>query len=58
MIKLALKMNVAPRVEIPNIEAAKPFIDMGVRHFSLSSDIAILAGWYKQQAVVLRKQLP
>ena len=52
MIKLALKMNVAPRVEIPNIEAAKPFIDMGVRHFSLSSDIAILAGWYKQQAVV------
>ncbi len=57
MIKMALKKGVAPRVEISNFEMAKPFIDMGVRHFSLSSDIAIIAQWYKQQAPSLRKQL-
>jgi 4-hydroxy-2-oxoheptanedioate aldolase len=57
MIKLALKKGVAPRVEIASFEQAKPFIEMGVRHFCIGTDLRVIYGWCQQQAEGMRKLL-
>ncbi|MFH1084619.1 MAG: aldolase/citrate lyase family protein, partial [Chloroflexota bacterium] len=49
MIKTALKMGKHPRVELGSLEQAKPFLDMGVRHFCVGWDIGVVFGWCKQQ---------
>ena len=50
MIEMALKMNVAPRVEIGDFEQANPFLELGVRHFCIGWDTNIIANWCRQQA--------
>jgi 2-keto-3-deoxy-L-rhamnonate aldolase RhmA len=50
MIEVALEMGVAPRVELASLEQAKPFYDMGVRHFCIGWDVMVMSGWCRQQA--------
>ncbi len=57
MIEMALKKGVAPRVETRNMEQAKPFIEMGVRHFCIGWDIRIIHDWCKEQGEGMRKLL-
>jgi len=57
MIELALKKGVAPRVEIGSFEQAKPFIEMGVRHFCIGWDIRVIGQWCQQQAEGMKKLL-
>ena len=57
MIELALKKGVAPRVEIASFEQAKPFIEMGVRHFCIGTDLRVIYGWCQQQAEGMRELL-
>jgi 2-keto-3-deoxy-L-rhamnonate aldolase RhmA len=56
-IETALKMGVSPRVEIAGFEQAKPYVEMGVRHFCIGWDIRIINNWCKEQAVGMRKLL-
>jgi 4-hydroxy-2-oxoheptanedioate aldolase len=55
MIETALKMGVHPRVEIGSLEQAKPYLDMGVRHFCVGWDITTLFGWCKQQGALMEE---
>lgn len=57
MIEMALKKGVAPRVEMGSFEQAKPYIDMGVRHFCIGWDIRTIYQWCQQQAEGMRKLL-
>jgi 4-hydroxy-2-oxoheptanedioate aldolase len=57
MIEMALKKGVAPRVEIAGFEQAKPYLDMGVRHFCIGWDTSIIAQWCRQQAEGMAKLL-
>ncbi len=57
MIELALKNGVAPRVETASFEQAKPYIEMGVRHFCIGWDIRIIYVWCRQQAEGMRELL-
>ncbi len=57
MIELALKRGVAPRVELGSFEQAKPFIEMGVRHFCIGFDLRIIYQWCQQQAEGMRELL-
>jgi 4-hydroxy-2-oxoheptanedioate aldolase len=57
MIETALKKGVAPRVEISSFEQAKPFIEMGVRHFCIGWDTGIIFQWCRQQAQAMRDLL-
>jgi len=57
MIEMALKKGVAPRVEIGSFEQAKPFIEMGVRHFCIGWDIRVIGQWCQQQAEGMRELL-
>ena len=55
MIEMALKKGVAPRVETDSFEEAKPYIDMGVRHFCIGYDIRIMSQWCQQQKEGIRE---
>ena len=57
MIELALKKGVAPRVEIRSFEQAKPFIEIGVRHFCIGWDTNIISSWCQRQAEGIQKIL-
>jgi 4-hydroxy-2-oxoheptanedioate aldolase len=41
VIKTALRLGVATRVEIDTPEQARPYLDMGVRHFCMGWDVGI-----------------
>ncbi|MFC2008996.1 aldolase/citrate lyase family protein [Chloroflexota bacterium] len=49
MIEMALKKGVAPRVEVATVEDAKPFWEMGVRHFCIGWDVFTMSTWCREQ---------
>ena len=53
----ALKAGVQPRAEIGSVEDAKRFLDMGVTHFCIGTDISILFDWWKSNGDGLRKAI-
>ena len=56
-IKTALEMDVTPRAEIRSPEDAKRYIELGVRNFSLNTDVRILYDWWKKNGSELKKIL-
>ncbi len=50
VFRRVLSMGVQPRADIGSAEQAKPFLDMGVRHFAMGTDLAILFNWWKENA--------
>lgn len=57
MIELALKKGIQPRVELDNLEGARQYIDMGVRHFCIGTDFVTIYEWCKQSGDGMRKLL-
>ncbi len=58
VIETCLRMGVPPRAEIVSPDEAAYYLDLGVRHFSLGNDLAILYSWFSQNGEKLRKLLP
>jgi 2-keto-3-deoxy-L-rhamnonate aldolase RhmA len=54
VIRTALKMDVAPRAEIKGPEEARRYIELGVRNFSLNTDVTILYDWWKSNGNELK----
>jgi 2-keto-3-deoxy-L-rhamnonate aldolase RhmA len=54
VIETSLRMGVAPRAEIVTCEEAQDYLDMGVRHFCIGSDINILYDWFMEHGGRLR----
>ena len=57
MIEMALKKGVAPRVEVASFEQARPYIEMGVRHFCIGWDLRVIYDWCREQAAGMREML-
>jgi 2-keto-3-deoxy-L-rhamnonate aldolase RhmA len=57
MCEMALKAGKHPRVEIGSFEQAKPWLDIGVRHFCIGWDIVTLSNWCKAQGEGIRSLL-
>lgn len=57
IIELALKKGVPPRAEINSFEDASYYLDLGVRHFCIGTDIMILYQWFKNNGAGIRKLL-
>lgn len=57
VFQTALRMGVPPRAEIGFVDQAKEYLDMGVRHFSIGTDIAILFSWWKENGDKLWKAI-
>jgi len=57
VFETALRMGVPPRAEINSPDDAKYYLDMGVRHFSIGTDIYVLWDWMKTNGEAMRKVL-
>ncbi len=55
VIDSALKAGVQPRAEINSPDQAKYYLDLGVRHFCIGTDVTILFQWWKDNGEELRK---
>ena len=55
--EVALKMGVPPRAEISSADEMKEYLDMGVRHFSLGTDITILYSFWKNEGEKVLKAM-
>ena len=53
----ALKMGVHTRAEINSADQAKQYLDMGVRHFSVGTDIHILYDFWKDEGEQMKRAL-
>ncbi len=47
VISTALRMRIAPRAELRDREGAERYLDMGVKHFCVGTDVRILSDWFK-----------
>ena len=56
LIESCLAAGVQPRVEIGTPDGAKYYLDMGVRHFCMATDIDILHNWWKQNGEAMRRE--
>jgi 4-hydroxy-2-oxoheptanedioate aldolase len=57
VFKAALDKGVPPRAEVQTPDDAKEFLDMGVRHFSIGTDITILYGWWQENGEAIWKTM-
>lgn len=55
VIETSLRMGVPPRAEINTADQAKYYLDMGVRHFCIGTDVNILYDWLKEHGDSVRK---
>ena len=55
--KTALSMGVPPRAEINSADETKRYLDMGVKHFSIGTDITILYNFWKNEGVKVIRAL-
>jgi 4-hydroxy-2-oxoheptanedioate aldolase len=54
-VKTAIKMGVRPRAEINSPAEAEYYLNLGVKDFNLSSDVAVLRSFYREQGGALRE---
>ncbi len=57
VIETSLNMGVPPRAEINTADQAKPYLDLGVRHFCIGTDVNILHNWWQAHGDNLRKAI-
>ena len=53
----ALAYGIPARAEINSVDEAKYYLDLGVRHFCIGTDISILYDWWKINGDLLRKTI-
>ena len=58
VIETSLRMGVTPRAEIQTADQAQYYLDLGVRHFCMGTDLNILFDWFCEQGSALRDTLP
>ncbi|RPI86725.1 MAG: hypothetical protein EHM42_05750 [Planctomycetaceae bacterium] len=47
VIETALKMGIAPRAEISRPDEAARYLEMGVKHFCVGTDVSVLFQWFR-----------
>jgi 2-keto-3-deoxy-L-rhamnonate aldolase RhmA len=57
VIETSLKMGVQPRIELGSAEGVEYYLDLGVKHFRVGTDMGILSSFWKSQGDKLREML-
>ena len=57
MIQTALRKGIAPRVELHDFEDAKPYLEMGVKHFCIGWDLVVFHKFCLSQGKAFRDAL-
>jgi 2-keto-3-deoxy-L-rhamnonate aldolase RhmA len=55
VIETSLRLGVPPRAEIESPDQARYYLDLGVRHFCIGTDVSILFSWLKANGEALRR---
>jgi 4-hydroxy-2-oxoheptanedioate aldolase len=48
VIETALKMGIAPRAEISTPGETAKYLEMGVKHFCIGTDVSVLFNWFRE----------
>ena len=54
VIETSMKMGVAPRAELNHPDEAQKYLDMGVKHFCMGTDVTILYQWFLENGDKMR----
>ena len=57
VIETALKKGIAPRVELNAPKGFEPYLEMGVKHFCMGTDMGTLFQWFSSAGATLRNEL-
>ena len=57
VIETCLQMGIHPRGEINTPDEAKKYLDMGVRHFCVGTDVVVWMSWLQEKGEGMRKAL-
>jgi 2-keto-3-deoxy-L-rhamnonate aldolase RhmA len=57
VIVTALKKGIAPRAEIGHPQDAKKYLDLGVKHFCIGTDVSILFNWFRDNGRAMKELL-
>jgi 2-keto-3-deoxy-L-rhamnonate aldolase RhmA len=57
VIQTSLKMGIAPRAEIAHPGEAGKYLEMGVKHFCVGTDMCILFDWFRDRGAEMKKLL-
>jgi 4-hydroxy-2-oxoheptanedioate aldolase len=57
VIETALKMGVAPRAEISHPDECSHYLDMGVKHFCIGTDVSVLFNWFRDSGKAMNQLL-
>lgn len=57
VLETAMRMGIPPRAEILSPDAAGYYLDMGIRHFCMNTDLTILYNWWRTNGDSLRKTI-
>src|SRR5262245_20128592 len=57
VIETALKKGVAPRAELSRPEDARKYLEMGVKHFCVGTDVSILFNWFRECGRAMKELL-
>jgi 4-hydroxy-2-oxoheptanedioate aldolase len=57
VIEKALSKGIQPRAEIADAGEAGWYLDLGVRHFCVGHDVAILYNWWAEQGRLMRRTM-
>ncbi|MBQ18284.1 MAG: 2,4-dihydroxyhept-2-ene-1,7-dioic acid aldolase [Planctomycetaceae bacterium] len=57
VIETSLKMGVAPRAEINTPAQAEKYLEMGVKHFCVGTDVSVLFDWFRDTGGAFNKLL-
>ncbi|MBN1979203.1 MAG: 2,4-dihydroxyhept-2-ene-1,7-dioic acid aldolase [Anaerolineae bacterium] len=55
VFETARRMGIPARAEIASVDQARYYLDLGVRHFCLGTDLSILYEWWKANGDTLRR---
>ena len=55
VIETCLRLGIPPRAEIESLDAARYYLDLGVRHFSIGTDLMVLFRWMKENGEGMRR---
>ena len=55
VIETCLRLGIPPRAEIESLDAARYYLDLGVRHFSIGTDLMVLFRWMKDNGEGMRR---
>src|SRR5262249_38123748 len=57
LLETALRNGIGPRAEISHPDEVKKYLDLGVKHFCIGTDVSILFNWFKHNGAAMRNLL-